>query len=216
MRARLPLVVVSVLFGAAVLAAAPPEPDVDGAHRGLITATARVAVRVYSAVADFLPVDQRIALEIAEGALSAAAVGVDWTICGPGDCLTPAPGTLKIRIVESPPGSAPDPRRLGHALIHSRERTGELATVFIDRTRRLARELNIDPHVLLGRTIAHELGHLLLATATHAASGLMREVWSREELLGTRRADWMLDPLDAAAIRQRLTASPGARRPGAS
>jgi hypothetical protein len=205
-----------VLGCATALAAAPPEPDVDATHRGVITATARVAVRVYTAVADFLPVDQRIALDIAQEALSAAAVGVDWTICGPGDCLTPSPGTLKIRILESPAGSAPDPRLLGHALIHSRERTGELATVFIDRTRRLARDLGIDQRMLLGRTIAHELGHLLLATATHAASGLMREVWSREELLGTRRADWTLDPLDAAAIRQRLTAAPSGRPPGAS
>ena len=32
----------------------------------------------------------------------------------------------------------------------------------------------------------------------------MREVWSRDELLGTRRDDWIFDPSDAAAIRKRL------------
>jgi hypothetical protein len=118
---------------------------------------------------------------------------------------------LKVRVLETPAGSAADEGVLGNALIHSRERTGELATVFIDRTRRVARDLGIDHRVLLGRTIAHELGHLLLATATHATSGLMREVWSLDELTGTRRNDWILGPLDAAAIRDRLSRRPTGR-----
>ena len=59
---------------------------------------------------------------------------------------------------------------------------GVLATVFVDRTRGLAGDLRIDHDALLGRTIAHELGHLLLATTAHAKVGLMREAWSREEL----------------------------------
>jgi hypothetical protein len=215
MRGLLSLVLVSVLLGAAPLDGAP-EPNVDDTHRVDITTTARVAVRVYSGVVDLHADDQRIALAVAEEALSAAAGGVDWTICGPGECLTPSPAELKIRIVESPAGSRPDPRVLGHAFIHPQERAGELATIFIDRTRRLARDLGIDHRVLLGRTIAHELGHLLLATSTHAGSGLMREVWSRDELLGTRHADWMLDAVDAAAIRERLTRSPSGRSRGAS
>ena len=45
---------------------------------------------------------------------------------------------------------------------------------------------------------------LLLATNTHAASGWMREVWSRGELLQTRREDWILHPLDVLAILRRL------------
>jgi hypothetical protein len=70
---------------------------------------------------------------------------------------------------------------------------------------RLARELEIDHNKLLGRAIAHEIGHLLLATNTHAPSGLMRELWSHDELQRARREDWVLQPLDAAAILQRLT-----------
>jgi hypothetical protein len=109
-----------------------------------------------------------------------------------------------------------DTRYLGHALIDHQKQTGELATVFVDRTRRLAGNLGIDHRVLLGRTIAHELGHLLLATTAHGASGLMREFWSRDELLGTRRDDWIFAPLDAAAIRERLTRSRGQRPRNAS
>jgi hypothetical protein len=33
----------------------------------------------------------------------------------------------------------------------------------------------------------------------------MRELWSHDELQRARREDWVLQPLDAAAILQRLT-----------
>ena len=147
---------------------------------------------------------------------AAASVDVAWIICEPGACLTPSPSVMRVRIVRSTDSGQQDARVLGHALIDSRTRTGVLATVFIDRTRRLAGDLVIDHRVLLGRATAHELGHLLLATATHGNAGLMREVWSRDELLGTHRHDWEFDPPDATAIRERLARSLSGRPRGAS
>jgi hypothetical protein len=97
-----------------------------------------------------------VALDVAAKTLSTAWVDVVWTICVSGACLTPA--ALKIRIVPSGDASGRDAYRLEHAVIDEQERTGELATVFVDRTRRLAGDLGIDHRVLLGRTIAHELG----------------------------------------------------------
>jgi hypothetical protein len=35
---------------------------------------------------------------------------------------------------------------------------------------------------LLGDVAAHEIGHLLLGTNSHAANGIMRERWESEEL----------------------------------
>jgi hypothetical protein len=223
MRIHLWAVVVSVLLVATASDAAPPEPPpeptVDDTHTVDLTATTRVPVRLYSSIPDHTADDQLMALAVAEDALSTASVGIAWTLCGPGECLTPAPAALKVRIVQSRDDSQRDSQHLGQALIDSQSGTGVLATVFIDRTRRLADHLGIDHRVLLGRTIAHELGHLLLATPTHGNSGLMREVWSRDELLGTRHSDWVFDPLDAAAIRDRLArlARRGIARPrGAS
>jgi hypothetical protein len=204
MRFRPWLVPVSVLVVAAVVEGAPPEPNVDDTHRTDITATTPVPVFVYSTQANLSDDDQQTALDVAKQVLATASVEVVWTNCVPGTCLTPTPAALKIRIVPSPNGSEHDVHHLGHALINSQTRSGELATVFVDRTRRLAGDLAIDHRVLLGRTIAHELGHLLLATATHGNAGLMREIWSRDELLGARRNDWVFDPHDAAAIRARL------------
>lgn len=210
------LVLVSLFLAASVSEGAPREPNVDDGYRIDLTATTRVPIRVYSAVPDFTADDQQIALAVAEEAVSTASVNVAWTVCEPGACLAPSPSSLRVRIVRSPDSSQQDARILGHALIDSRTRTGVLATVFIDRTRRLADDLGIDHRVLLGRTIAHELGHLLLATATHGTAGLMREVWSRDELLGTHRNDWTFDPSDAAVIRERLARSLGGRARGAS
>jgi hypothetical protein len=209
MRVHTWLVLVSMVLAATASDAAPPEPAVDDARID-ITARGKLPVLVYTvAAADLDAADRLSALEAAGQVLSTASVDVAWTVCAPGTCLSPSPA-LKVRIVLSPDDSGAASHVLGHAAIDVRTRTGVLATVFIDRTRRLAGELGIDHRVLLGRTIAHELGHLLLATTTHGSAGLMREAWSRDELLGTRRDDWIFDRSDAEAIRKRLARLRGA------
>jgi hypothetical protein len=58
--------------------------------------------------------------------------------------------------------------------------------------------------VLLGRAIAHEIGHLLLGHSRHSRSGLMRAIWSQEELRGIRPAGWQFSSVEAAQMRQGL------------
>lgn len=48
------------------------------------------------------------------------------------------------------------------------------AIIFSNRVNDLARRHPIDPGVILGRVIAHEIGHLLLPPGRHAQHGLMR------------------------------------------
>jgi hypothetical protein len=208
MRVHLSAVFVSVLLGTIAIEGAPPEPAIDDTHRVDITGNMRVAVHVYNQVADLSVEDQRLALDVAREVFSTASVDVAWTMCEPGMCLTPSAEALKLRLVRSPDRGDATSGVLGQALIDSRTRTGVLATIFIDRTGRLAHDLGIDHRTLLGRAIAHELAHLLLGTPTHGA-GLMRETWSHGELQGTRRSDWHLDPLDASAIRDRLARNVG-------
>jgi hypothetical protein len=203
-----------VFLGATALEAAPPEPNVD-THPLNITAKTQIPVHVYRQV-DLSADDQRVSLDVATEVFSTASVEIVWTICEAGRCLTPsAADALKVRIVRSPDGNEPYSGVLGHALIDTQAGAGVLATVYIDRTRRLAQDLRIDYRILLGRAIAHELGHLLLGTSTHG-SGLMREVWSHDELLGTRPDDWVLDPLDVAVIRERLIRGRSGSSRGAS
>jgi hypothetical protein len=165
-------------------------------------AKARVTVRVYSST-KIAAEAQRAALDVAQATFAAASVQILWKICSKVTCDAPlSAAEVVVRMVQLPEGAGD--RHLGEALIDPQKRTGVLATIYVNRTLRLARELEIDHHTLLGRTVAHEIGHLLLATNTHAASGLMRELWSQEELLHTRREDWVLHPLDVAAILRRL------------
>jgi hypothetical protein len=113
-------------------------------------------------------------------------------------------GELAVRIVRlrAPGGREGVP--LGDALVDTRSGAAVLATVYEDRVARLAAETGADPAVLLGRAIAHELGHLLLASNRHARNGLMRPRWSVDEIRRNQGRDWAFAPADAALIRERL------------
>jgi len=58
----------------------------------------------------------------------------------------------------------------------------------------LARRAQYPRASLLGRAIAHEIGHLLLRSNAHTESGLMREVWTAEQVVRNRREDWTFSP----------------------
>jgi hypothetical protein len=64
----------------------------------------------------------------------------------------------------------------------------------------VAGRAGVDGATLLGRAIAHEIGHLLLASSRHAAVGLMRPEWSIAELRNPG-TDWEFQHGEAAAIR---------------
>ena len=200
----------------ALVAGAPPDtPSVSEAvHEGAVVLDPPtpqlprpVNVRMYRSPEVTSEV-LSAALHVAEATFAAASVEVVWKVCGPAECnVPPTPTERLVRLVRAPEGASRDTRCLGDALIDAQKGTGVLATVYIDRVLDLARHLDINHPTLLGRTIAHEIGHLLLATNTHSTSGLMRELWSPDELLASRADDWVLRPFEAAAIRQRLTMS---------
>jgi hypothetical protein len=75
--------------------------------------------------------------------------------------------------------------------------------VYADRVDWMAKRTGVPPPELLGRAIAHELGHLLMATSAHATHGLMRPVWSQSEVRRRRTSDWSFEPREIAAIRAR-------------
>ena len=205
----------SPLVGIVAADAAPPgsEPEIDGtrpspsvtpAPRDWLGVSEVVTARVYKSP-DLADEILQAALDVAQSVFVAASVQIVWKICGPSECNTPpSPAETLLRFVNSR-GRNLDTRCLGDALIDAQKGKGVMATVYLDRVVQLARNLEIDHRVLLGRTIAHEIGHLLLGSSTHGTTGLMREIWSKEELLGRRADDWMLHPFEAAAIRQRLT-----------
>ena len=186
---------------------------------GAVTAWTDVTVRIYD-TNGVIAGTNRAALDMAGKMLSAASIDVIWRVCAntrhagaeapalratpvAAPCSTPmAPGELAIRIVRSTvPEGFHGALPLGDALIDTRAGTGVLATIYLDRVFWLASEVGVDSQALLGRAIAHELGHLLLATNAHGPVGLMRAFWSHQEVRRGWGRDWTLAPADVAAIR---------------
>jgi hypothetical protein len=179
-----------------------------------------VTVRVYDASGE--SVDWQSSFELAARIVSGTSVEITWIRCGSGRgpsatgsgqtsvaaarCGRPlAPGELALRIVRLPaPRDHQGELPLGDALIERDTRAGVLATVYFDRVLWMANHTGGNARALLGRAIAHELGHLLLASNTHSPLGLMRATWSGEELRQSRSTDWIFGVEEITAIRARL------------
>ena len=165
-----------------------------------------VTVRVYE-TSQLDPSVKTAALNLARTTLAAAAVDVSWKPCGPRAgaalCDRPPAGELVLRIVRSTVRYDRRSLPLGDALVNTASADAILATVYLDRVVRVARAARMDTRTLLGYAIAHELGHLLLASTSHNTRGLMRPIWRDEELRSARSADWSFTAQEIAAIRRR-------------
>ena len=159
-----------------------------------------LAVRVYDNTG--LPPGERVAaLAASHAILKDAGIAVTWR---GDDAPVPAPEEVIVRIITAPAEAFPG--SLGFSLIDVERRAGTLATVYADRVAELAALSSADPGQLLGRAMAHEIGHLLLGTTRHADRGLMRGVWTSVELQRARPWDWSLSREDAARMRRGLVA----------
>ena len=93
---------------------------------------------------------------------------------------------------------------LGFAVVDPDTRAGKMATVFHDQVEAVARRTGVARSELLGRALAHEVGHLLLAVRGHSRTGIMRAVWTDDELTRDRPEDWFFAPNDAQRLQQIL------------
>jgi hypothetical protein len=169
-----------------------------------------VTVRVYD-MAGLDAATTRTALTISESAFRSASVAVRWEECVVGSltvrCDAPFAGVYVVRIVRTADGSGPAPHALGDALVDIATGSAVFATIYFQRVQRLSQSAGADEGELLGHAIAHELGHLLLASHVHSGQGLMRPVWKERELRRRRDGDWQFSAQDAAAIRARIEAA---------
>ena len=128
-----------------------------------------LAVRVESR--ESVPLTEMLlAQREAERIFRTGDVPLVWTKAGQA-----APATeLTIRVVSGPNADRLVPRstrgltRLAIALPAARR-----AYVHFPRVVAVARQWHVDPGILLGRVVAHELVHILLGDHDHATSGLM-------------------------------------------
>ena len=174
-------------------------------------------IRMYD-VAAAGPALRAEAMRTASAIVSHAGVSVKWTDCSRGGadhpCRTvPGARELVVRIVPETGANhsraalsirgfsgSPD-RQLGFAAVGGKSRSGILATVYYETVNAVARSSGLATSQLLGRAIAHEVGHLLLPGGGHSPTGLMRAPWAYEELTENRREDWVFSPMDGRQLR---------------
>ena len=145
-----------------------------------------------------------------ENVLDAADVNVRWRRCrtqSADPCRdTLAGNELVIRLMRSPIINYNlSPLALGYSSLQTVQRRGTLATVYPDRVRSLAQRAHWNAGDLLGNAIAHEVGHLLLGTSTHAGEGLMRPHWTASRTRDSVPADWYFQPEEGNQIRHAVS-----------
>ena len=172
-------------------------------------AGAELIVRTYNnqgvSVADLAAARRHV-----EAIFHDAGIQVSWKDCwyrdreaadGP-QCRQPAATdevTLRLQAANARPGTRF--LAMGFSLVNLADGIPFLATVFTDLVTSTARTSNAEFSLLLGRAIAHELGHLLLDANSHPDEGLMRADWTRSELRRNQPADWVFRPAEMTAIR---------------
>jgi hypothetical protein len=169
----------------------------------------RVVVRVYDTGA--AAPDLRLsAIRTAAAILDEAGIAVEWHDCTDArsvSCQRTRPahdlivrimpfsaGAMSAHAAELHASTKGSDFPLGFAVVDPATRTGSMATIFHDQVLSVARRSGIASRELLGRAIAHEVGHLLLRTMGHSRTGLMRAVWTDTELTTNRHEDWVFSP----------------------
>lgn len=141
-----------------------------------------------------------------------AGISLAWVDCrvpggkdGPA-CTEPllAGRDLMLRLVERTPADGERIVALGESVLDREERSGVLMTVDVFPVRAIALRASTSISTLLGRAIAHEIGHLLLGSADHPRLGLMRALWSHDELRGLKPAHWGFSAREATRMRLTL------------
>ena len=92
---------------------------------------------------------------------------------------------------------------LGSARLSENDSFGVMADVYADRARGLAHGKELE--VMLGRVIAHELGHLLLGKNVHSAVGIMQARLSSKDAEPVHRVATFF-PSEAKRIRAQIIA----------
>ena len=171
-----------------------------------------LVVRLYGDP-ELSPYDSQSALEEAKTILAHAGFASEWITCAAGAgtprrCTVPLAGAeFVVRLATAPPQAQPlRSLPLGYSLVDPETKSGALATIYLDRVKWLAGVSTAEVATVLGRAIAHELGHLLLGTPQHGRFGVMRAVWSSQMVRNSRPAEWRFSAHEAKQMRSAVSA----------
>jgi hypothetical protein len=136
----------------------------------------------------------------------AGTPAIAWSELRSSDCVSfEWPTHLALRVV---PQDERSTNEVFGAAFLSDEGTGCYSDVFYDRIIRLHAQWNVDLADILGNVMAHELGHLLLGSNSHAGTGIMRARWQGEELRRVSRGGLGFTKDEGNHMRGLLNAGP--------
>ena len=121
---------------------------------------------------------------IAGGILRRAGIRAVWRNAGPGD-LTAAPDEIPLHMLPIHPRTLAAEAN-GYAILMGAH---SYAGVSYPAVLRAARSLGSDQSVVLAAVMAHELGHILLGTSTHATNGVMVMRFGPHEIQAAARGE---------------------------
>jgi hypothetical protein len=144
---------------------------------------------------------------------NAAGVEVSWV-----DCAVTAEDSARFRACEEALDKHPFffsiiPDRMAARIARPSKRSedtlgmavGLRAFVFYERIVEWGGIRGLEDSVILGHTLAHELGHLLLGEHSHSAIGVMRPLVQRQDL-SLESGQFLFDPKQASKLRALLSA----------
>ena len=207
---------------ATLLAGAPVWASLD-------ESTARVPVTVWIYDGFGVGIDDIAAARAeADEIFRRAGIAPIWFDCGPveGGWQDPndrcksgvGPHGIVLRLRRSTHLGESYRSALGEAQIDTLAHTGSIATVFADRVAITSDRAGANARGVLGRVIAHEIGHLLIGTNLHSRKGLMRAVWTDLELRRAIGLEWHFSASEARCMRAEIarrskrTGEPGAEQ----
>ena len=201
-------------FAALALVMATTGLDAGGGVSGVT-----LTVRLYNGAG--VPVPALLSARDTAGAILADS-GLRAVIqeCGPGFSTDSCSNPLKandvvVRVIDAPAVKTNlHPDVFGFTYVVADTNRGWLATVFANRIGQAAARSGVPPATLLGRVMAHEIGHLLLGSGYHGATGLMRAQWRDESL--AREGQWRFSIAEAAQMQAALVSTETKLLPRAS
>ena len=142
-----------------------------------------------------------------------ASVGLEWSCAAetaesPVWGRTPEPAvrpTLVVRIVARSRNLSGEV--FGVAFLGP-DGFGQQADVFYDNVASLSRQSLRNSGLVLGSVMAHELGHLVLGTNSHSASGLMKAHWDSYELKKMSMGQLRFESTQVAQVETRIRQRP--------
>jgi len=139
-----------------------------------------------------------------------SGIEAKWLYCplpadGPGDpaqCRTAEfPAHLQLRIARRSRNLSEVTFGISYL---SADGSGCYANLFYGRIEEMHERSRVNLASLLGDVAAHEIGHLLLGTNSHAANGIMRARWESEELGSISTGTLFFSDAESRQMRSKL------------